>query len=64
MDTTTTCPACQSLAALRMQCNHHRRTAPDATTLRRRAIVAYMAEHGVTASEAEAAFSASPVVVN
>jgi len=63
-DTMTTCHACQSLAAIRMQCNKHRREQPNATTLRRAAIVAYMREHGVTAAEAEAMFGARPVVVN
>ena len=63
MDASSTCPACQSLAAIRMQCNTHRRTAPNATTLRRTAIVAYMREHGVTAAEAEAAFGARPIYV-
>ena len=62
--TATNCPACKALSAMGMQCNHHRKTAPSATTLRRSAIVRHMRETGATAAEAEAHFgvTAGPVV--
>ena len=61
--TQTDCKACRSLAPMRMQCNHHRRVSPNATTLLRRDIVAHMRETGCSAAEAEAHFgvSAGPV---
>ena len=64
MNTAATCQACKNLAPIRVQCNKHRREAPNASTLRQNAIVAYMVENDVTAAEAEAAFGARPVAVN
>lgn len=63
-ETAATCTACRSLSAVGMQCNRHRRTAPNARTLKQREILAYMREQGCTAAEAEAHFgvTAGPVI--
>jgi hypothetical protein len=50
------CAACKALAPLGVQCNHHRRTAPNAATLTRSRMVAHMSRTGCTAAEAEALF--------
>ena len=52
----TNCPACKRLSAIGVQCNRCRAAAPNAQTLLRREIVAYMAETGCTPAEAEAHF--------
>lgn len=52
----TECTACKRLAPIGMQCNHHRRTDPNARTLRQRTMVDYMQETGSTPAEAEAHF--------
>lgn len=54
--TETMCTACRSLSTVGLQCNTHRRTAPNARTLKQREILAYMREQGCTAADAEAHF--------
>ena len=62
--TATNCPACKALSAMGMQCNHHRRTAPNARTAKQAEILAHIRKTGCTPAEAEAHFgvTAGPTI--
>lgn len=58
--TNTDCKPCQHLAALGIQCNDHRVSAPSAATLRQREVMALANREGMKPSEAEARLGLRP----